>query len=823
MNRTVFNNALSAISQGVVIAGANQRILYCNQSFADITGYTEDEIVGRNCRFLQGPDSDPETVKAIHEAIANGKPFAGEILNYRKSGMPFWNDLAITPVRDSQSRLSHYVGITRDISEGKKASKKLVELEANYRFLFDHVQAGVVLHGASTEILYANATAAELLGITREMMYGAVDTDPRWGFIREDGSRMPLDEYPVNRAISTASLIKSMVLGLHRLNDQKLTWLLCNAYPVKDEQGKLDRVVVSFTDVTELKQTELALHQSEERLRLVLRGANDAAWDWDITNQKGYYSPRWWGMLGYEPVERSPEFLLWLHLMHPRDRKPVNQALESAMKGDASAFELEFRLKHKNGHWVPVLCRGFILRNATGNPIRISGTNMDLTERKRVEKQIHKIAFYDSLTGLPNRQMLGEIMQRGLDLRTRSGQNGAILVLDIDDFKTLNDTRGHDVGDQLLILVAKRLRNCVRRSDTIARLGGDEFVVLLEWLGSEMSETELLAGSMASKMLKAMSHPFKLGSTVYRCSLSIGIAPFNDDTRGFASIMRQADMAMYQAKAAGRNIVRFFDQGMQEAAEERLTAEEDLRVAMQARQILLYAQPQVDHEGSTTGAEILLRWAHPVRGLVLPGAFIPTAEATGLIVPLGDWVLNSACRRLVHWLRDPYLSKLTLSVNVSVRQFSDVSFVPTVLRALKETGADASKLRLEITESLLAQNIEEVITKMKELIVHGITFSLDDFGTGYSSLSYLQRMPLSELKIDRCFVRDVLTNPQDASIARIIVSLAANMGLRVIAEGVETHGQFEFLNDLGCKSYQGYLFSKAIPLAEFEEITASQK
>jgi len=244
---------------------------------------------------------------------------------------------------------------------------------------------------------------------------------------------------------------------------------------------------------------------------------------------------------------------------------------------------------------------------------------------------------------------------------------------------------------------------------------------------------------------------------------------------------------------------------------------------MQARQILLYAQPQVDHEGSTTGAEILLRWAHPVRGLVLPGAFIPTAEATGLIVPLGDWVLNSACRRLVHWLRDPYLSKLTLSVNVSVRQFSDVSFVPTVLRALKETGADASKLRLEITESLLAQNIEEVITKMKELIVHGITFSLDDFGTGYSSLSYLQRMPLSELKIDRCFVRDVLTNPQDASIARIIVSLAANMGLRVIAEGVETHGQFEFLNDLGCKSYQGYLFSKAIPLAEFEEITASQK
>ena len=817
MNRTVFHNALSAISQGVVIAGANQRILYCNQSFVDITGYTEDEIVGLYCSFLQGPDSDPETIKAMRQAIANGTSFSGEILNYRKSGTPFWNDLAITPVKDSQGRLSYYVAITRDISEAKKASEKLVELETNYRFLFDHVQAGVVLHAASTEILYANATAADLLGITREMMYGAVDTDPRWGFIREDSSRMPLEEYPVNRAISTGSPINSMVVGLHRLSDQKLRWLFCNAYPVNDTQGKLHRVVVSFTDVTELKQTELALHRSEERLRLVLRGANDAAWDWDFTNQQGYFSPRWWEMLGYEPTERSTDFEVWVGFLHARDRKPFQQAIDSALKSDASTFELEFRLKHRDGHWVPVLSRGFILRDATGNPIRISGTNMDLTERKRVEKQIHRMAFYDSLTGLPNRQMLLEMLQKGLDSRMRTKQNGAILFLDIDDFKTLNDTRGHDVGDHLLIQVAKRLRGCVRRSDTIARLGGDEFVVLLEGLGSEMSETVERAGRVASKMLDAMARPFTLGSTVYKCSLSIGIASLDDETQGLTSVMRHADMAMYQAKAAGRNTVRFFDQGMQEAAEERLTAEADLRAAMEARQILLYAQPQVDSEGSTIGAEILLRWAHPVRGLVSPTVFIPVAEATGLIVPLGELVLRAACHKLAHWVGDPFLSKLTLSVNVSVRQFSDPGFVASVIRALKGTGADASKLRLEITESLLAQNINDVISKMKELILHGITFSLDDFGTGYSSLSYLQRMPLTELKIDRCFVRDVLTNPQDASIARIIVSLADNMGLRVIAEGVETEGQFQFLNDLGCKSYQGYLFSRPIPMSEFEE------
>jgi EAL domain-containing protein (putative c-di-GMP-specific phosphodiesterase class I) len=346
-------------------------------------------------------------------------------------------------------------------------------------------------------------------------------------------------------------------------------------------------------------------------------------------------------------------------------------------------------------------------------------------------------------------------------------------------------------------------------------------VVVLEDLGLESEETVMRAGEVAAKVRAAMALPFTLGSSVYRCAISIGIAPFESTASSVEGVLRQADLAMYQAKAAGRNTIRFFDHGMQQAADERLALEEDLRAGIHAQQMLLYVQPQVSHHGTVTGGEVLLRWAHPKRGLVPPGVFIPVAEATGLIVPLGEWVLEAVCQKLALWASDPQLSQLTLSVNVSVRQFSDAGFVNSVLRVLQETGADPHRLRLEITESLLAKHIDEVIGKMCELIKHGITFSLDDFGTGYSSLSYLRRMPLYELKIDRSFVQDVLENEHDASIARIIISLAVNLGLVVIAEGVETEGQHRFLAEHGCHHYQGYLFGKPSPIAAYEEAHAS--
>ncbi len=458
MDKDVFQNALAAISEGVLVAGADQRILSCNRGFTEITGFTEQDMIGKTCRCLQGPETSVETVDAIHRALKNQVTFSGEILNYRKSGERFWNDLGITPVLDDNQKLTHYIGIIRDVTERKAAREKLVSLEETYRFLFDHVQAGIVLHSADTAVLYANATAIRLLGAASRSIEGALHTDPRWIFVREDGSPMPIEEYPVSRAVATESVIKSVVIGLHRSDGKDITWVMCNAYPVRDELGRLDRVVVSFTDITEFKQTELALHRSEERLRLVLSGANDAAWDWDMVTGKAYYSPRWWQMLGDPPSEGESDPKFWLKRMHPRDRRLTEAALRQALAGDMSTYEIEFRLRHRDGHWVPVLSRGFILRDSSGTPIRLSGTNMDLSDRKKAEKQIYKLAFYDALTGLPNRQMLTETLRKILQSKEGSGHQGALLILDVDDFKTLNDTRGHDVGDMLLVQVAKRLR-----------------------------------------------------------------------------------------------------------------------------------------------------------------------------------------------------------------------------------------------------------------------------------------------------------------------------------------------------------------------------
>ena len=491
------------------------------------------------------------------------------------------------------------------------------------------------------------------------------------------------------------------------------------------------------------------------------------------------------------------------------------------MSEGLTSYETEFRLHHKEGHYVPVLSRGFILRDDAGKAIRVSGTNTDLTERKRTEKQIHKLAFYDALTGLPNRQMLMELLRSAMDASKRSHQHGALVFIDLDNFKMLNDTRGHDIGDLLLQQVARRLRRCMRGADAVARLGGDEFVIVLENLGVNFKEATRKAEEAAQKIREAMSIPFVLGSTDYRCTVSIGVAPFEDFNHGVDGVFKQADLAMYKAKAAGRNAVRFFDSAMQVAVDEQLALENDLRTGLQAKQLVIYMQPQVNQTGTILGAEVLVRWRHPTRGMVLPAVFIALAEATGLILPLGEWVLRATCRQLALWASHPQLSTLTLSVNVSVRQFHEVDFVDKVLKTLGETGANPAKLKMEMTESLLAENLKDIVAKMSRLRSYGIRLSLDDFGTGYSSLSYLQRMPLNELKIDRAFVRDVLTNPNDAAIARIIISLAANLGLDVIAEGVETEGQRQFLESHGCLNYQGYLFGKPMALADFEASVAA--
>ncbi|MDP2021882.1 MAG: bifunctional diguanylate cyclase/phosphodiesterase, partial [Hydrogenophaga sp.] len=386
---------------------------------------------------------------------------------------------------------------------------------------------------------------------------------------------------------------------------------------------------------------------------------------------------------------------------------------------------------------------------------------------------------------------------------------------DLDNFKTLNDTLGHDKGDLLLQRVAQRLVFCVREGDTVARLGGDEFVVMLEGLSENPDEAATQAETVGEKILATLNQPYRLAGYENRSTPSIGVTLFSGHQTSIDELLKQADLAMYQSKTAGRNTLRFFDPAMQAMVSERAALEVDLREAVRQQQFVLYYQPQVVEDGRLTGAEALLRWQHPRRGLVSPAEFIPLAEETGLILPLGHWVLETACAQLATWANQPKTAQLSLAVNVSANQLHQADFVDQVLAVLSRTGANAKRLKLELTESLLVSDVEKTIAKMAALKAHGVGFSLDDFGTGYSSLSYLKRLPLDQLKIDQGFVRDILIDPNDAAIAKMVVALADSLGLAVIAEGVEIEAQRDFLAHLGCHAYQGYLFSRPLPLDEF--------
>ena len=440
------------------------------------------------------------------------------------------------------------------------------------------------------------------------------------------------------------------------------------------------------------------------------------------------------------------------------------------------------------------------------------GTGREITARKQAEADIERLAFYDALTGLPNRRLLIDRLNQAVANSVRTACFGALLFIDLDNFKVLNDTRGHHIGDELLKQVAARLTECTRAIDTVARLGGDEFVIMLENLGAVETDAAAQAEAIGRKILAAINMQFILGEQEHHSSPSIGVTLFFDHQQSVDELLQRADLAMYQSKAAGRNTLRFFDPVMQAAASARAALEIDLRHALQNQEFMLHYQPVVDENSTITGVEALLRWQHPQRGMVSPAEFIPVAEQVGLIIPLGQWVLHAACAQLVAWNTSAATRRLTMAVNVSARQFRHPEFTDQLLELLRVSGANPYRLKLELTESMLLNDFDDVIVKMGELRSIGVNFALDDFGTGYSSLSYLKRLPLDQLKIDQSFVRDVLNDPNDAAIARTILSLAHSLDLSVVAEGVETAGQRDFLLKIGCKAFQGYFFGRPVAI-----------
>jgi len=473
--------------------------------------------------------------------------------------------------------------------------------------------------------------------------------------------------------------------------------------------------------------------------------------------------------------------------------------------------------KRKNGQIYPKWLTITAVKNDKGETTEYVSIFSDITMRKQAEEEIFSLAFYDTLTRLPNRRFLLDRIQQAQSASARSNQYGGLLFLDMDRFKTLNDTLGHDHGDLFLIDVAKRMRACVRDEDTVARIGGDEFVILLEEMGMVANDASQKVALIAEKIRVALAEPYQLNGKEHLSSPSIGVCLYCGHEETVDALLKHADMAMYQAKESGRNGIRFFDPAMQHAVETRAALEAELRYAVPNRQLRLHYQIQLDRDLRPMGAEALIRWIHPVRGMVSPAQFIPIAEESSLIQGIGHWVLETACRQLALWSEREQTRGLILAINVSAQQFNKHDFVEAVSRSLNIHQADPRLLKLELTESVVLSDVADVITKMQALKALGVRLSLDDFGTGYSSLSYLKRLPLDQIKIDQSFVRDITSNIDDATMVQTIISLARHFRLNVIAEGVETEDQLEFLRQNGCMAYQGYLFGRPVPIEELEE------
>jgi diguanylate cyclase (GGDEF)-like protein/PAS domain S-box-containing protein len=568
-------------------------------------------------------------------------------------------------------------------------------------------------------------------------------------------------------------------------------------------------------DISERKRAEHEIRAAKERLDLALVGSSLAMWDWDLTNNMVYFNKGWATLLGapeQESVVNGEQVLAWTF---KDDQEKMRAALELAIKGENNEFNCEYRVPDIDGNWMWLHTRGAITeRDANRHARRMTGTSSNITKRKLAEERAEYLATRDPLTGLPNRMLVNDRLEQGIAKAARKNGQLAFMFIDLDRFKTINDSLGHDVGDELLKRVAARLSACVRSSDTVARLGGDEFAVILENLQSNDQEG---AQNVAEKMIASLASPIMINNQHLNTSCSIGIGLYPDDGNDPQTLMKHADVAMYDAKAKGRNNYQFFSHEMNTKAQERLAVENYLRLALRRNELVVYYQPRISFKtGKLTGMEALIRWNHPRHGLVLPGKFISVAEDAGLIVPIGEWVMETAFAQLAEWQKKTTLD-LRLAVNLSVGQMLDGErLMRAVQSTAKAVNLDTSSLELELTESMLLKNSEDTAKLLMRLGDLGIHIAIDDFGTGYSSLSYLKQLPVDTIKVDSSFVRDIGTDPNDEAIIRAIIAMTHSLKLNVVAEGVEREDQYRVLRDLDCDEYQGFLCSPALPAAEFE-------
>jgi diguanylate cyclase (GGDEF)-like protein/PAS domain S-box-containing protein len=668
---------------------------------------------------------------------------------------------------------------------------------------------------SSTDVIFAKDIAGHYLLINREAARAGGKT-PEQVLGQDDTVLFPIEQAAEIHANDLHVIQENRTISYEMTlttPEGDRTYMATKA-PLYGDNEKVIGLFGIGRDITERKAREEALKKSEEKFSKAFQASAAAITIASI--EDGRYievNDTFLQITGYERHEvighTSTELKVWIN---PGDRqKYVDELIRN---GSLRNFEISLRMKSGEIRMFSVSTEFFELQGKTCTVNFI----LDITDRKQAEEAIHNLAYFDGLTKLPNRRLLMDRLGHALIASKRSQEYGAVLILDLDNFKALNDTKGHDVGDCLLVEVARRILHSVRPEDTVSRLGGDEYVIMAEDLGTDETSVASRAEIIAGKIRAALNQPYTLvpGEAPHYSTPSIGVTLFRGDELSIDVLLKQADMALYQAKGAGRNTIRFFNPAMQAAIESRAHMEAALRSGLAKNEFQLFYQPQIDRHGKVTGAEALLRWLPRGQAAVPPVQFIPLAEDTGLIVPLGLWVLQTACAQLKAWQANPQTRGLQMSINVSARQFRQADFVEQIFDTLKQTGADASKLKLELTESVVLENVEEVVTRMEQIKAFGVTFSIDDFGTGFSSLSYLKQLPLSEVKIDKSFVRDITTDPSDAAIVRAIIAMSQSLGIDVIAEGVETQAQLQFLKENGCNSFQGYLFSQPIPIEHWK-------
>ncbi len=740
---------------------------------------------------------------ALFGAVHGVGFFAGDIAKSELTG--FWiyiNTLSIVGML-----LGTY------IIEHRRAQDATKKTEESLRFMLETSPIAVrIAADNGHQVIFANNRYARLINATSEQVIGK---DPK------DYYANPKDYENILEQIDKGNFVTDKLVKLS-IPGEEVTWVKASYRPV-DFNGE-SAVLGWFYDVTDLRKAQDALKLSEQLAKNSLNELKYQKFALDnhaivaVTDVQGkitYANRKFCEISGYSQEELIGQDHAILNSgYHPKGF--FKEMYRTVSRGNVWHSEICNRAKDGHFYWVDTTIAPYIGEN--GKPESYISIRTDITQRVLAEQKSNFLALYDQLTNLPNRRLLMDRLNQALASSARSGKQGALLFIDLDNFKTLNDTLGHDLGDKLLTQVATRLTSCVREEDTVARFGGDEFVVMLEDLSEEPLESASRTETIANKIMTVLNLPYSLGGHTYSISPSVGVTIFTDHEEGIEELLKQADIAMYQAKNAGRNTLRFFDPQMQIDVAARASLEQELQVAIESRQFRLFYQIQVNRSGHPVGAEALIRWFHPTRGLIPPIQFIPLAEETGLINHIGKWVLEEACSQLKIWQLDALTQDLSLSVNVSGKQFRQTDFVDQVKAIVKNAKINPNRLKLEPTESLLLENVDEIIAAMDELKTIGIQFSLDDFGTGYSSLQYLKKLPLHQLKIDQSFVRDIVFDSNDRAIVTTIISMAKNLELDVIAEGVETEQQRQILMENGCTHFQGYLFGKPVPLEELYEL-----